>query len=57
MEASSYWNMLMDAVKKMFITQWAGFKWDQICGATLVLEGTKEVGQLLILILSAAEGC
>jgi alkyldihydroxyacetonephosphate synthase len=51
----SYWKTLMDTVKKLYITQWKGFKQDQMCAATLVLEGTEEVRQLLISILSAAK--
>jgi len=38
----SYWKTLMDTVKKLYITQWKGFKQDEMCAATLVLEGTEE---------------
>ena len=46
-QTPTYWKAFTDKLKKLYITQWKGFRQDEMCAATLVLEGSEKV---LILI-------
>lgn len=42
-QTPSYWKAFTDKLKKLYVTQWKGFKQEEMCAATLVLEGSEEV--------------